>query len=270
MKIPKDISDNIRIHLENEIESGRRMVSLSQDVVKAFLDAPEGRELKPAAVRPASVPSLQIKEESESKYKSERDKPFLETLEDISKAVASCTLCRLCKSRTNTVPGAGNGVRPDILFIGEGPGRDEDEQGIPFVGRAGKLLTKMIDAMGYTREEVFIANVVKCRPPDNRAPSADEMAACLPWLLRQIEILNPKTIVTLGATALKGLTGRDDLMISKERGVWNKFKEIPLMPTFHPSYLLRFSSAKVQVWKDLRAVMKFLGKPVKQKQNDKV
>ena len=118
----------------------------------------------------------------------------------------------------------------------------------------------MIEAMGYTRDEVFIANVVKCRPPNNRVPEDDEMAACLPWLLRQIKIVKPKAIVTLGATALKGLTGRTDVAISKERGVWNKFNGIPLMPTFHPSYLMRYPPAKVEAWKDLKAVLKLLGK----------
>lgn len=261
MKIPKDISNQIRRHLENEIDAGRRFAPLAPVVVSEFMASPEEEEAPPEApVNIGAEAGPFDSPMSPSRAGADADKPFIETLEGIAEGVASCTACRLAESRTKTVPGAGNGSTPDIMFIGEGPGRDEDEQGIPFVGRAGQLLTKMIAAMGCNRDEVFIANVVKCRPPNNRVPEDDEMAACLPWLLRQIEIVKPKTIVTLGATALKGLTGRTDVLISKERGVWNKFNGIPLMPTFHPSYLMRYPPAKVEAWKDLKAVLKLLGK----------
>ena len=156
-------------------------------------------------------------------------------------------------TRHNVVPGIGK-LEPDVMFIGEGPGADEDAQGLPFVGRAGELLTKMIAAMGYSREEVFIANVVKCRPPDNRKPTPQEMAACMPYLKRQVEIVKPKTIVALGATAVQGLlnTTRG---INALRGHWMEFQGIPVMPTFHPAYLLRMPVAKRDAWADLKLVM---------------
>lgn len=144
------------------------------------------------------------------------------------------------------------------MFIGEAPGADEDEQGLAFVGRAGQLLTKMIAAMGYTREEVFIANICKCRPPNNRTPTFEEMAACIPFLKRQIAIVHPKVIVALGNTALLGLLGTPGIM--RLHGQWKKFEGIPLMPTYHPAYLLRLPAAKRDCWNDLKLVMKHLGK----------
>jgi DNA polymerase len=149
----------------------------------------------------------------------------------------------------------------EIMFIGEAPGADEDEQGEPFVGRAGQLLTKIIEAMGLTREEVYIANILKCRPPNNRPPLPDEAANCLPYLLRQIELVRPKAIVALGATALRGLLNVES-SISRVRGNWYLFHDVPLMPTFHPAYLLRNPSAKREVWQDMQAVLTKLGKPI--------
>lgn len=148
---------------------------------------------------------------------------------------------------------------PDILFVGEGPGADEDAQGRPFVGRAGQLLTKMIEAMGYERADVFIANVVKCRPPNNRAPLPEEMERCHPYLKQQIALIKPTVIVGLGATALKGLLGKT-AGITRLRGTWQEYEGIKLMPTFHPSYLLRDPSKKKEVWQDLQSVLKELGK----------
>jgi DNA polymerase len=146
--------------------------------------------------------------------------------------------------------------------VGEGPGEDEDIQGLAFVGRAGQLLTKMIEAMGYRRDEVFIANIVKCRPPGNRKPFPDEMAACLPYLKEQIALLKPRVIIALGATAVTGLLGSMATGISRLRGNWQSFGGIDVMPTFHPSYLLRTPSAKNAAWADLQAVLKKLGRPV--------
>jgi DNA polymerase len=144
------------------------------------------------------------------------------------------------------------------MFIGEGPGREEDEQGIPFVGRAGQLLTDMIEkGMKIQRADVYIANVVKCRPPENRAPQEDEMETCVPYLDKQIEIIQPKVIVLLGATPLKGLI-HEKLGITKIRGKWLQYKGIPVMPTFHPAYLLRNPPAKREVWEDLKQVIAFL------------
>ncbi|MCE9613553.1 MAG: uracil-DNA glycosylase [Lentisphaerae bacterium] len=187
-------------------------------------------------------------------------------LDAIASRVAACQQCGLCKQRQQVVPGQGN-PHPELVFVGEGPGADEDQQGLAFVGRAGQLLTRMILAMGLTREDVWIGNVVKCRPPENRTPLPDEMAACLPYLRAQLEILQPKVIVALGATALKGLldvqTG-----ITKLRGHWLSFEGIDVMPTYHPSYLLRSggdsgaSSRYWDVWEDLSAVLQRLGRPV--------
>jgi DNA polymerase len=181
------------------------------------------------------------------------------SLDDIAAHIASCRNCPLCVSRTHTVPGEGLAHRPDIMFVGEGPGADEDAQGRPFVGKAGRLLTKMIEAMGYRREQLYIANVVKCRPPNNRAPLPEEMQMCLPYLRQQIGLIQPKIIIGLGATAIKGLLGRT-AGISRLRGTWQEYEGIKLMPTFHPSYLLRDPSKKKDVWQDLQLVLTELGK----------
>ncbi|HRV31355.1 MAG TPA: uracil-DNA glycosylase, partial [Kiritimatiellia bacterium] len=161
-------------------------------------------------------------------------------------------------TRKNTVPGQG-ALNPDIMFVGEGPGADEDAQGLAFVGRAGQLLTKMIAAMGYTREQVFIGNIVKCRPPNNRVPTPEEMAGCIPYLKQQIAIIQPKYIVCLGATAARGLV-QETQGITKVRGQWREFEGIPVMLTFHPAYLLRDGSKKKYAWDDLKAVLARLGK----------
>ena len=179
----------------------------------------------------------------------------------IAASVAECRECNLALTRGKAVPGEGNPDRPDVMFVGEAPGRDEDVQGRPFVGRAGQLLDKMIAAMGYRREEVFIANIIKCRPPQNRTPTPEEMAVCIPYLRRQIAFVRPKTIVALGATAFKGLSGDPLANISRRRGTWCSFEGIPMMPTFHPAYLLRVPSAKRVVWDDLQKVMARLKPP---------
>jgi len=183
----------------------------------------------------------------------------LKSLEEIAAHISACRNCPLCQTRTNTVPGEGNAGSPDVMFIGEGPGADEDAQGRPFVGKAGQLLTKMIEAMGYKREEVFIANIVKCRPPNNRAPLPEEMEACLPYLRQQIGLIKPRVVVGMGATAIKGLLGKT-VGITRLRGTWQEYEGIKLMPTFHPSYLLRDPSKKKDVWQDLQQVLKELGK----------
>ena len=178
----------------------------------------------------------------------------------VANEIAPCEACRLCHSRNNVVPGEGSPTA-ELMFIGEGPGAEEDRLGRPFVGAAGDLLAKIIVAMHFTRGEVWIGNVVKCRPPSNRQPEADEMAACLPYLRRQLEIVRPKVIVTLGKTALAGLLpehGRTG--ITKMRGKWLEYESIPLMPTFHPAYLLRSPSQKKYVWEDMQEVMKVFGK----------
>ena len=181
------------------------------------------------------------------------------TLEEIAGQIRTCSACPLHASRKNTVPGEGNPNRPDILFVGEGPGADEDDQGRPFVGAAGQLLDKMIAGMGYKREEVFIANIVKCRPPGNRVPLPEEMNACVPYLKAQIALIKPKIIVALGKTAVQGLL-QEDVAITKFRGTWCQYEGIDLMPTYHPAYLLRSPGKKGEAWADLKAVLAKLGK----------
>ena len=175
----------------------------------------------------------------------------------LRQATFRCHGCRLCETRTNVVFADGN-EHAELMFIGEGPGADEDAQGVPFVGKAGQLLTKMIAAMQFKREEVYIANIVKCRPPGNRNPTDDEMASCLPYLLRQIELVRPKVIVLLGSVALKGLLNRSGIM--RMRGHWLDYRGIMVMPTFHPAYLLRYEAGKKDAWSDLQQVMKVFGK----------
>jgi uracil-DNA glycosylase len=176
--------------------------------------------------------------------------------------VKTCKLCRLCETRRNTVFGEGD---PDakIFFIGEGPGENEDLQGRPFVGRAGELLNKMIAGMGLRREQVFIANIVKCRPPDNRVPAPDEVETCTPYLVRQLEIIRPRVIVTLGLPAAKYMLESKSTM-GKMRGQWHNWRGIKLMPTFHPAYLLRSYTEENRgaVWSDLKQVMAEVGLPV--------
>jgi uracil-DNA glycosylase family 4 len=185
-----------------------------------------------------------------------------DTLERIRENLGECTRCRLHEQRHNIVFGAGN-PRAELVFVGEGPGHDEDMQGLPFVGRAGKLLTQMIEAMGLQREDVYICNVVKCRPPENRKPEDDEVATCSPFLYRQLDVIAPKAIVCLGATAAQALLKTKDA-ISRYRGTWFDYRNTKLMVTYHPAYLLRNPAAKSEVWKDLQKVMTHLGlKPKK-------
>lgn len=182
------------------------------------------------------------------------------TLEAIQAELGDCTRCKLSEGRTNLVFGVGN-PNARILFIGEGPGADEDAKGEPFVGRAGKLLTKIILAMGLQREDVYIANVVKCRPPQNRAPLPEEASTCIPFLFKQIEAIAPEVIVGLGSTAVKHLLGDDNLKISELRGKFQTWRNTKLMPTYHPAYLLRNPNMKKPVWEDMQKVMEELGMP---------
>ncbi len=175
----------------------------------------------------------------------------------------NCTRCKLHKARTNIVFGVGNPKAP-LVFVGEGPGRDEDEQGEPFVGRAGKLLTQMIEAMGLRRSDVYICNVVKCRPPENRLPEKDEIATCSPYLFRQLDVIAPKVICCLGACAAQTLLNTNQ-GISRYRGEFFDYRGAKLIATYHPAYLLRNPNAKGDVWKDLQKVMGVLGLQPKRK-----
>ena len=177
-----------------------------------------------------------------------------EPLLAVRETLGECARCKLGAGRTNLVFGVGD-PSAQLMFVGEGPGEDEDRQGEPFVGRAGQLLTKMIEAMGYRREQVYIANVVKCRPPGNRNPEPDEIEACEPFLRRQIEAIGPKVVVALGKFAAQTLL-RDTSAISRLRGRWFEYEGVRLMPTFHPAYLLRSPGEKAKAWEDLQLVMK--------------
>jgi uracil-DNA glycosylase family 4 len=183
-----------------------------------------------------------------------------EPLLAIRAALGECTRCKLHGGRTHLVFGVGNPFA-SLVFVGEGPGGDEDLQGEPFVGRAGQLLTKMIEAMGFARSEVYIANVVKCRPPGNRDPEPDEIEACEPYLKAQIAAIRPRVIVALGRFAVQTLL-KDTTPISRQRGRWREYEGVKLMPTFHPAYLLRNPAEKKPAWEDLQLVMKEFGKSI--------
>ena len=194
---------------------------------------------------------------SESDVVVAADGGAVDSYDELAARIRACTLCRLSATRTQAVVGAGN-LDADLMFIGEAPGRDEDLAGEPFVGRAGQLLTDIIKAMTLRREDVYIANVIKCRPPENRNPEADEMNSCRPYIKRQIELIKPRVIVTLGRFALQS-TMQKPLAISTVRGEWLRYGQIKVMPTYHPAYLLRTPSAKKDVWNDMKKVMAELG-----------
>ncbi|MGB1745272.1 MAG: uracil-DNA glycosylase, partial [Limisphaerales bacterium] len=195
-------------------------------------------------------------------------------MEQLREEALACTKCEpLVASRTQVVVGVGT-VEADLMFIGEAPGQDEDREGEPFVGAAGQLLTKIIQATGLDRDTVYIANILKCRPDTpgrisgNRKPRPEEMATCFPWVKRQIEIIRPKVIVAVGGTAVEGLLGNMPSGITRLRGKWQSYRGVPVMPTFHPSYLLRNQSwaVKRQVWDDMLQVMEKLEMPISEKQ----
>ena len=172
--------------------------------------------------------------------------------EELEHSIIDCKKCKLCKNRTNIVFGTGN-KNADIMFIGEGPGADEDKQGEPFVGKAGKLMNEAFKGIGINREDVYIANIVKCRPPSNRVPEEDEATACLNYLRNQVILVKPKIIVLLGSTALKNILGKE-YGITNTRGRWIERKGIMYMPTWHPAALLRDENKKIEFWKDLKQV----------------
>jgi len=229
-------------------------------------DRPEAADLAPAKAATSPLQNASPPRPMGATKVSEAAPPSAQgdsaaRLKDIRAEIGDCRRCPLCQGRTQIVFGVGD-PRAKILFVGEGPGAEEDRQGEPFVGRAGQLLTDIITkGMGLQRSEVYIANVVKCRPPDNRVPEPAEMAACLPFLEAQIRAIGPQVIVALGATAVHGLLGVK-VQITKFRGEWTNYKGTPLMPTFHPSYLLRNPSAKKEVWSDIQEVMRKVGIPV--------
>jgi uracil-DNA glycosylase len=279
--LQKKIADRLRYHEDLGIRLFYRdraggilpRPDLQANAIPAAREAvPEETTLPKPAASPKPVPApvsakplseLLPKPEVVSLFSSIEKVPD-DTLLKIREDIGDCTRCKLHKGRNKIVFGDGN-PRAQLVFVGEGPGADEDMQGLPFVGRAGKLLTQMIEAMGLQRADVYICNVVKCRPPENRAPEPDEVATCSPYLLRQIDVIQPKVIVCLGAVAAKTLleTTRG---ISQFRGQWLEWRGHKLMATYHPAYLLRNPPAKADVWKDLQKVMSELGLQLPKKQ----
>ncbi len=275
-------------HLESLKNRGTRFVSVSPENLAALAQAP--RRTAPAAVAPMRVAPASIAPApspapiAASSSFSSSSSPVAAATAPVSEAKAAafaelraralaCVKCpNLASSRKNVVFGVGS---PDasLMFVGEAPGADEDEQGEPFVGKAGQLLTKIIQTMGFSRSTVYIANILKCRPDTpgqsagNRKPTPEEMQTCIPYLHEQIDLIQPKAIVALGATAVEGLLGKT-IGITKLRGQWRTYRNIPLMPTYHPAYLLRNQalSEKRRVWEDMLAVLEKLGAPISEKQ----
>jgi DNA polymerase len=249
-------------------EEARRLVASARQLVEELAEegvaawpapAPAARETSPRAA-PSAPP------EPRAAAPTARQELMLggglaawgpnPTLDDVREALGECTRCRLSQGRTKIVFGDGN-PHAELLFVGEGPGEQEDLRGLPFVGRAGELLTQMIEkGLGIPRSEVYICNIVKCRPPANRTPLADEAATCRPFLDGQIDAVRPRVIVALGKPAASLLLGRD-VPITKVRGTWHDYRGIPLMPTFHPAFVLRQYTAENRrlVWQDLKAAL---------------
>jgi uracil-DNA glycosylase family 4 len=239
--------------------AGERVLQSAESAVIEPIEAAPAPKPVPPSPPPVRMPppAVVLSVVSESSLFESIDRVDNDTLERIREDLGECTRCRLHKQRNKIVFGAGN-PRAELVFVGEGPGHDEDVQGLPFVGRAGKLLTQMIEAMGLRRDDVYICNVVKCRPPENRKPEDDEVATCSPYLFRQLEVIGPKAVVCLGATAAQALLKTKD-SISRYRGQWFDFRGTKLLVTYHPAYLLRNPAAKGDVWKDLQKVMAYLG-----------
>ncbi len=243
----KDIAYELRRHLAWQEADGTRILLKDPTVVAPPVAAPVVRaEAKPVARAEAKPVVVEAPPAS------------FTTLDEVRSHLGPCTRCKLCKARKTIVFGVGN-PRAELVFVGEGPGEEEDKQGIPFVGAAGQLRTKMIQAMKFERDEVYICNVVKCRPPGNRNPEPDEIEACEPFLKAQLGVIKPKIIVALGKFAAQTLL-RDTTPITRMRGQWREYAGVPLMPTFHPAYLLRSPEEKKKAWMDLQEVMKKFGK----------
>lgn len=252
-----DIFDEIILYLKESASSGQGDFTIAPEILEELYAPRTGKTAAapppapafippPAAPAPAAAPRAAVPDCSAMNW------------DELRESVSHCTGCALCSARKHVVFGEGP-ENARLMFIGEGPGADEDEQGRPFVGRAGELLTKMIAAMGFSRaNEVYIGNIVKCRPPQNRTPLPEEAQACLGYIKRQIALIRPQVIVTLGATPLLYLFNLKG--ITRLRGKFLDYEGIKVMPTYHPAYLLRDPSKKIDVWRDLQLVMREFGK----------
>lgn len=283
-------------HLESLKARGIRHVAVDAETLRALSQSPKAASAIPApaarptpapVTRPSVVPMVTAKPKPVVQpaildvAPTTPSAPVLNPAEKLAafnalrERVLACVKCaHLASSRKNVVFGVGN-IDAQLMFVGEAPGADEDEQGEPFVGKAGQLLTKIIQATGLQRSDVYIANILKCRPDTpgqsagNRKPTPEEMQTCIPYLHEQIDLIRPKVIVALGATAVEGLLGKT-LGITKLRGNWKSYRGIPMMPTYHPAYLLRNQamSEKRRVWEDMLAVMEKLEMPISEKQRN--
>jgi|SRR5438445_3054412 len=264
-------------HLEELKARGVKFISVSPETV-ATLGAPRPQPKETIAVSPVSSPAS-TPNDNAAPSASLLTAPGREAKEAaMTELRARAMVCRKCPhlaaSRMNVVFGVGD-IHSPLMFVGEAPGADEDEQGEPFVGKAGQLLTRIIQTMGFAREAVYIANILKCRPDTpgqtkgNRKPTPEEMQTCLPYLLAQLDIIEPKVIVALGATAVEGLLGKCG-GITRLRGHWQEFRGVPVMPTYHPAYLLRNQALgeKRKVWEDMLLVLEKLGRPINEKQRN--
>ncbi len=278
-------------HLEGLKARGTRHVAVSPETLRALTQpAPRPMSPPPPAQPPGNRSALRVPQstftpmpkpapppaptsEPPSNSPSPAAAAKAAAFAELRTRVLACVKCpHLASSRQTVVFGVGN-IDSPLMFVGEAPGADEDEQGEPFVGKAGQLLTKIIQAMGLQRDDVYIGNILKCRPDTpgqsagNRKPRPDEMATCLPYLHEQIDLIQPKVLVALGATAVEGLLGKT-IGITKLRGTWQTYRNIPLMPTYHPAYLLRNQamSEKRKVWEDMLQVMEKLQMPISDKQ----
>jgi uracil-DNA glycosylase family 4 len=280
-------------HLESLKARGTKFISISEETLTA-LDRPVVRKMRTTgpqdrvttdhatADHKPGAPKLAAEEEKtkpaaahgktkEYLLASPQADPAKETaFADLRRRALACVKCsHLASSRKNVVFGVGN-INAELMFVGEAPGADEDIQGEPFVGRAGQLLTKIIETMGLTRDSVYIANILKCRPDTpgqaygNRPPTPEEMQTCIPFLHEQVDLIKPKVLVALGGTAIQGLLGQTG--VSRVRGNWQIYRGTPLMPTFHPSYLLRSPGEKRKAWEDMLKVMEKLGLSISEKQ----
>ena len=261
----KEIFFHLRGLISSYNDMGLSLPPLSADVVCSLspdkskivpLPVRHGPEVdKSKAVRPRTSHTPEVEDNAV------RESRFI-SLESLREHIGDCRRCKLHTDRTHLVFGEG-APSAKLVFVGEGPGYDEDKAGTPFVGKSGKLLTKIIEnGMGLTRKDVYICNVVKCHPPGNRDPERDEIETCIPFLREQLDIIGPEVICCLGRVACQALLGKD-FRITAERGKWHSYRGVPLMPTFHPAYLLRNPSAKRQVWEDIKMIMKRIGLEVK-------
>jgi len=253
----ESIVGEIVTHLEQIKQQGVKRVNVSREALEELMQP------------------IQMKSTAQSSPLPVTDANKAAEMAKLRERALVCQKCpHLVKSRTQVVFGVGS-IDAELMLVGEAPGADEDKQGEPFVGRAGQLLTKIIQAMGFQRSDVYIANILKCRPnmppgeSGNRKPTPEEMDTCKPYLLAQIDLIKPKVMVALGATAVEGLTA-SKIGITKLRGTWLEFCGVPLMPTYHPSYLLRNQamSERRKVWEDMLQVLEKLGKPVSEKQQN--